>query len=48
MNALDPIKKVYKLYSDKKTSPYIVEVLDNESDLGSDPRNGPADPYLEL
>jgi len=48
MNALNPIKKLYDLYSDEETSPHIVEVLDNILDLDSDLRDGPADPYLEL
>jgi len=32
MNALDPIEKLYDLYSEGKKAPRIVEVIDNKLD----------------
>jgi len=44
MNALDPIKELYNLYSDEKETPRIIEIIDEESDMG----NGPVDLYIDL
>ena len=48
MKWLDPIEKLYDLYSEEEDSPKIVEVLKNRLDLDLDKKVGLADPYLEL
>jgi len=44
MNALNPIKELYDLYSDKEETPQITEIIDKELDV----EDGPADPYMDL
>jgi len=44
MNALNPIKKLYNLYSDEEETSRITEMLDGESDMG----DRPADPFMDL
>ena len=48
MNALDPIKELYNLYSDKEETPWITEIVDEGLGLESDLEDGLADPYLEF
>jgi len=48
MNAPETIEKLYNMYSDEETTPRIVKVASQESVLGMDLEDGPADPYLEL
>ena len=44
MNALNPIKKLYNLYSDEEETSRITEMLDGESDMG----DRPVDPFMDL
>jgi len=39
MNTLNPIEKLYNLYSDKEETLRITEIINEELDIG----NGPAD-----
>jgi len=48
LNALNPIKEVYDLYSDKKETPQITEIADKGLGEETDLENRLADPYLEL
>jgi len=48
MNASDIIEELYDMYSDKGTSPRIVEVALGGLDLELDLENRPADLYLKL
>ena len=48
MNQLDPIKKLYNMYSEEENTPRIVEVEDNKLGFDSDLKNGLVDPYLKL
>jgi len=36
MNALDPIKELYYLYSDEEETSRITEILDGELDMGDE------------
>jgi len=44
MNALNPIEKLYDLYSDKEETLRITEILDGESDM----EDRPADLFMDL
>ena len=44
INALNPIKELYNLYSDEVNTLRIMEILDRESDI----ENGLADPFMNL
>jgi len=44
---LDPIEKLYDMYSVEEDTPRIVEIEDDGLDLVSDVK-GPADPYMDL
>ena len=44
MNALDPIEKLYNLYSDKEETPRIMEITNEESDMG----DGLADLFMDV
>jgi len=44
MNALDPIKELYDLYSDKEETPRITEIIDK----GLDMEDRLADPFMDL
>jgi len=48
MEQLDPIEKLYNIYSEEKDSSRIVEVVEDDLDLDLDLENRPADLYLEL
>jgi len=48
INCLDPIKDLYNMYSGEEEAPRAVEVTDEDLDLDSELRYGPADPYSEL
>ena len=47
MNQLDPIEKLYNIYSGEEDPPKIVEVEDDGLDFDSDVE-GPVDPYMDL
>ena len=47
MNQLDPIEKLYGMYSEKEDTPKIVEVENDDLDFISDIK-GLADPYMDL
>ena len=47
MNRLDPIEKLYKMYSEEEDTPRIVEIEDDGLDFVSDVE-GLADPYMDL
>jgi len=47
INRLDPIEKLYNMYSEEEDTPRIVELGDDELDSVSD-IEGPADPYIDL
>jgi len=47
MNQLDPIEKLYDMYSEKEDTPKIVEVENDDLDFISDIK-GLADPYMDL
>jgi len=44
MNALDPIEELYDLYSDKKETLRITEIIDRESDM----KDRLADLFMDL
>jgi len=48
MNWLDPIEKLYNMYSEEEESPRIVKVVDNSLDFDSDKEDRLADLYLKL
>ena len=48
MNQLDPIEKLYNMYSEEEDTPRIVEVVDNGLDFVLDNRDRLVNPYLEL
>jgi len=48
MNCPDPIEELYNMYSEKKETPKIVELMNDHLDLDLDLRDRLADPYLEL
>jgi len=48
MNALNPIKELYSLYSDKEETLWIMEIIDDGLRYDSDLEDGPLDPYLKL
>jgi len=47
MNRLDPIEKLYDMYSEEEDTPRIVEIEDDGLDFVSDVE-GPADLYMDL
>jgi len=47
MNQLDPIEKLYNMYSEEEDTLRIVELGDNRLDFVSDVE-GPANPYMDL
>ena len=47
MNRLDPIKKLYDMYSEEEDPPKLVEIEDDGLDFVSDVE-GPANPYIDL
>jgi len=44
MNVLNPIEKLYDLYSDKEETPQITEIIDK----GSEMEDRLANPYMDL
>jgi len=48
MNQLDPIEKLYNMYSEEEDTSRIVEVVDNGLDFVLDNRDRLVNPYLEL
>ena len=48
INWLDPIEKLYDMYSEEEDTLRIVEVTDDGLDFDSDIEDGPADLYLKL
>jgi len=48
MNALDPIKELYDLYSDEEDTPRIIEILDRELDMGNKCYDSKSNPRLLL
>jgi len=47
INALDTIEELYNMYSEKETTPWIMEIADNGLGYNSDLENWLADLYLE-
>jgi len=48
MNAFDPIKELYNLYSEEEKTPQIMEVVDDGLGWDLDMETGSVDLYVDL